>query len=294
MAIQVVPSTKPLGAEIRGVDLAHEPSDEAIGAVRDALNKYGVVCIRDQRLSPPQQMAFTRHLGPLQAHSEGAAYRLHEYPDVVVISNILQNGQPIGVVDAGQSWHSDISYSPLPPAYACLHALEVPQDESGEPLGDTRFASNAWAYETLEPEIRKRLETLRAYHSREIRPVSVVRDAQITEFDRVRCFEQPVVRVHPVTGRKSLYVNPTYTERLIGLDDKESKALLKFLFEHIVRDEVIYRHRGRAGDLLIWDDCAVLHHATADYALPQRRLIYRTTVEGTQPFGVADRPGNTG
>ncbi len=286
MNLQVFPSDKPLGAEIRGADLSVPLSASEVAAIQSALNQYSVIYFRGQRLAPPQQIAFTRNLGELQSRPAAAAHRLPEHPDILVISNIVENGKPIGVVEAGQYWHSDIPYAERPPAYSCLHAIEVPHDEQGRPVGDMMFVSSGWAYETLDESLRQRISGLEAYPTREKRNVSTLRRDQMTEFDNIPGRTHPVVRVHPVTGRKGIYVNATYTANVVGLAEYDSRQLLDALCRHITRPEVCFRHHWQVGDVLIWDDCAVQHHAVADYALPQRRLMHRTTVEGTVPFGV--------
>lgn len=284
MAMQVIPDSRPLGAEIRGLNLAAGITATEAVQVRAALNEHSVIYFRHQKLAPQQQIEFTKHLGPLQARPEQAAHRLADYPDILVLSNILESGKQIGVIEAGQYWHSDIPYAPLPPAYSCLHAIEVPHDEQGNALGDTMFASTIRAYDTLSESVKRRIDGLRAFQTRDARVVSLQRKMQDTEFDRIPGREQPVVRTHPVTGKRCVYVNQTYTSHIVGMAKEESDELLEFLCEHVTREDVRYRHKWQVGDVLIWDDCAVQHHAVGDYALPRRRLMYRTTVEGTAPF----------
>jgi taurine dioxygenase len=202
----------------------------------------------------------------------------------MIISNIQENGEPIGIVEAGQYWHSDASYSPKPPAYACLHAKEIPHAADGSPLGGTMFVSTSHAYDTLPTDIKDRLAGMRVLHSRDHRQFSALRTKSKNEYDAPgQELDQPVVRTHPVTGKKCLYVNQTYAVRLLGVSDSESEELLRYLIGHIIREEVRYTHRWAVGDLVIWDDCAVQHHAIGDYGLPQRRLVYRTVVDGTRP-----------
>lgn len=284
MAMTVEPSDKPAGAIIRGVDFAAGIDDACFARIRDALHQHAMICLRGQTLTPQQQVAFTRRLGPLQPYAPGGPFRLPDAPDVQLISNIYVNGAPIGIIEAGQYWHTDASYSASPPAYACLYAVEIPHDAAGEALGGTIFVNTSYAYETLPGDVKQRILGLRALHSRDHRQFSATRSRQKNEYDAPgQELDQPMVRTHPVTGRKCLYVNPTYTVKVLGMPDEEGAALLKMLHEHMIREETRYTHRWEAGDFVILDDCGVQHHAIGDYSLSQRRLIRRTAVDGTRP-----------
>ena len=257
-----------------------------------------VAVIRGQRITPAQQIAFTRRFGVLEPHVRKES-RLEEHPEILVVSNVLKDdGTPIGAQDAGRFWHSDQSYKREPSLLSALYAVEVPVKD-GRVLGDTEFASTLAAYDALPEDMKQRLARLKNVHSyryyraknraaqlqEEVRGAREVTEYELSD-DQIRSVpdvEAPVVRTHPVTGRKGLFLNEAHTSHIAGMPAAESEALLASLYRHIVKPEFIYRHSWRAGDLLMWDNCAVQHKATFDYRLPQRRLMYRTTVRGPVP-----------
>jgi taurine dioxygenase len=297
--IQVTRLGKHLGAEISGVDLSKPLDDDTFAQVSKAFFDNQVVVFRGQKLSPEQQIAFTRRFGVLEQHVRKES-RLPGYPEILVVSNLVkEDGTPIGAQDAGRFWHSDLSYKCEPSLLSALYALEVPVKD-GTVLGDTEFASTTAAYEALPEDMKKRLQALKNVHSyvyyrnknRKAQREEKVRTAgEVTEYelseDQLKAVpdtEAPIVRTHPVTGRKGLFVNEAHTSHIAGLPAAESEALLQKICAHVVQPEFRYRHRWQAGDLLMWDNVAAQHKATFDYALPLRRLMYRTTVRGTAPF----------
>ena len=287
--INVVPSSAPLGAEIQGVDLGANPGPASIQAIKDALHKYKVVVLRKQAITPDQQIAFSANFGTLEPH-ELPQYLVPGYKDLVRVSNVLDDeGQPIGMIDAGRVWHSDGHFLAKPNMYSMLCALEVPHDDAGNPLGATQFANSANAYQRLGPAMRERLGKLRSINSLSgvyaslHRAGAAKQRAPLTEAQK-REVEHPVIRTHPVTGEKCVYVSKAATLRILGLSEEESGALIDELSELIVRDDNVYTHRWAVGDVLIWDNCTTQHLAIGDYALPQRRLMHRTTVGGSATF----------
>ena len=277
----------PLGAEITGFDLTRDLDDAAFDEVVRTFHENAVLVFRGQRMSADEQIAFSRRFGELDVNVR-SEFNKDGRPEVLVLSNIVRDGKPIGVQDAGRYWHTDLCYLKRPARATFLHALEVPTQD-GEPLGDTLFASMTAAYDALEPDLKKRLEGLQAVQSYRYTYEKKAKDFKL----RPRLADRgddwippdvvhPVVRVHPYTGRKCLYVNEGYTTRILGVSEAESDALLKHLIEHAVQDRFIYRHKWRVGDLLMWDNCATQHKAIPDYALPQTRLIERTTVLGPE------------
>jgi taurine dioxygenase len=287
-----------LGAEIAGVDLRRPLDEVAFAAIADAFFEHQVVVFRDQELTPAQQIAFTRRFGELEQHVR-KEHRLAGYPEILVVSNVLdERGNAIGVQDAGRFWHSDLSYKQVPSLLSALYALEVPVRD-GVVLGSTSFASATAAYDALPEAEKRRLQGLRNVHSYRYyraRNVQAQKEEQArgartvqehapseAQLASVPDTEAPVVRTHPVTGRKSLFVNEAHTSRLVGLPEEEGAALLARLCAHIVEPEFRYEHRWRAGDLLMWDNVAVQHKANFDYELPLRRLMHRTTVRGSAP-----------
>jgi taurine dioxygenase len=287
-----------LGAEIAGVDLSRPLDEATFTAIADAFFEHQVVVFRDQALAPAQQVAFTRRFGELEQHVR-KEHRLAGYPEILVVSNLLdERGAAIGVQDAGRFWHSDLSYKQVPSLLSALYALEVPVRD-GVVLGGTSFASAAAAYDALDEGEKRRLQGLRNVHSyryyrarnvqaqkeEQARGARVVQEHAPSEAQlaSVPDTEAPVVRTHPVTGRKCLFVNEAHTSRIVGLPEEEGAALLARLCAHIVEPEFRYEHRWRAGDLLMWDNVAVQHKANFDYELPLRRLMHRTTVRGSAP-----------
>ncbi|MBR0663897.1 TauD/TfdA family dioxygenase [Roseomonas hellenica] len=279
-----------LGAEITGLDLAAGVTPEAVALVLESLHRYGVVVVRDQHLTPEEQLGFMGRLGPVKtsSYSRANAFCVPGYPDMMVISNIVENGRNIGLMDAGAMWHADGTHMARPDMYTALYALEVPQRD-GKPLGDTLFASTAEAYDALPDALRERVTGRRAVHSfahhiEKKRRLGDLRRPPLTEAQKAELpdVEHPVVARHPVTGRRTLFVTEGHTARIAGLAPEESDALLEELWAHIRRPEFIYRHSWRVGDLLIWDNRATQHLAIFDYGELRRRM-HRVETIGPVP-----------
>jgi taurine dioxygenase len=280
---EILPLAAPFGAELRGLDLTRALDDASFARIHRAHLEHHVLVFRQQRITPQQQVDFSRRFGPLQIHVLHQ-YGLAGHPEILVVSNIIENGQPIGLGDAGSYWHSDLSYKSLPSLGSMLHAQELPADG-----GDTLFADMHRAWETLPAELRRAVEGRRAEHSYlakydELRERNRFRPAltpaQIAE---VAPAVHPVVRTHPETGRKALFVSEHFTTRIVGLPDDESRELLAALFAHSVRPEHVLRHRWQAHDMVFWDNRSVMHLA-AGCPAEQRRRLHRTTIEGDLPF----------
>ena len=289
---------KHLGAEILDVDLSRPLEAGAFAEISDAFFEQQVVFFRGQKLTPSQQIAFTQRFGELEHHVR-KEHRLTGCPEILIVSNVVdERGAAIGVQDAGRFWHSDLSYKRVPSLLSALYALEVPVRD-GLVLGKTSFASATAAYEALPEDQQQRLRGLRNVHSyryyrakniqaqreEQARGARVVQEHPLNEeqLRSVPDVEVPVVRTHPVTGRKSLFINEAHTSRVLGLPEEEGAALLARLCAHIVQPEFRYEHDWRAGDLLMWDNVSVQHKANFDYDLPSRRLMHRTTVRGSIP-----------
>ena len=280
---EVRPFHAALGAELIGLDLAAPLPDADFARVHRAHLDHHVLVFRDQRITPRQQIDFSRRFGPLQIHVLHQ-FQLPGHPEVLVVSNIVENGRPIGLGDAGHYWHSDLSYKDKPSLGSLLHAQELPAEG-----GDTLFANMHLAWDTLPPALKTVVHGLRAEHSylakyEELRARSPWRpklsEAQIAE---VKPVEHPVVRTHPETGRPALFVSEHFTTRIVGLPEDESRDLLAQLFAHSVKPEHVYRHRWQPHDLVFWDNRSVMHLAagTPDHL---RRRLNRTTIEGDVPF----------
>lgn len=275
------------GAEISDIDLSQDLDDAAFAAIEKIYNESGVVLFRGQRITDEQHVRFSRRLGELEIHV------LKEYvkprnPELYVLSNIVENGKPVGIKDAGNYWHTDLSYTRAPSRGSIMYALEVPHAADGTPLGDTQFASTAAAYDALPEKMKERLASLKAVHrfwDRYIRERKAAgSDVVISDERRAGTPDvvHPIVRTHPFTGRKCIYVNEGFTIGIVGMADKEAQDLLKYLYAHCTQPQFTYRHSWKVGDLVMWDNCATLHRATVDFRLPQRRLMQRTTLKGTE------------
>lgn len=283
-----------LGAEISGVDLSRPLDDNTFAQVRNAFFDNEVVVFRNQKLTPELQIAFTRRFGALEAHVRKEA-RLGGHDEIFVLSNILdEHGKAIGAQDAGRYWHSDLSYKREPSMLSALYSVKVPIKD-GVALGNTYFASSTAAYAALPESMRTQLDTMRNVHSYreyrlknyaaqqedERRGIRTVQEHAPTpeQLASVPDTEMNVVRVHPVTGRKCLFVNEGHTSHMTGMTREESDRFLAQLYAHITQPEFVYGHSWREGDLLMWDNIALQHKATFDYD-PIPRLMYRTTVRG--------------
>ena len=280
MTIEIVPTGAAVGAEIRGVDLSRPLDEATFAAIDDAYNKYGVIFFRDQRVTPPQQVDFTRRFGEIEFNIFSERWSVPGSPEIVVVSNITADGKPIGIKRAGENWHSDMCYTARPPRGTMLYALEVP-DLFGLTLGDTEFASAAAAWDSLPDKMRQTIEGRLAVFDFTGRKRAF--PPKQSEIDRNPPVRHPVVRTHPGTGRKCLYVMRDDCTAIEGLEQPEAEALIAALADHIVKPAHVYRHRWQAGDLLMWDNCTVQHRAIQDYDMPQRRLMHRTTMGGAVP-----------
>ena len=259
------------GAELRGIDLARPLEERAVKALEGALAEHCVLFFRDQSMTPEQQKALGRRFGELHLHP--AWPRL--VPGHPEIMEIYADDKSKRV--AGEDWHSDVSCDPEPPLGTILYMLEVP------PVGgDTLFANMYAAWESLSAPMRRMLEGMTALHDGKYvyrgRYEGAVEEGKI--YPRS---EHPVVRTHPVSGRKALFVNRTFTTRIVQLAKQESDAVLAMLFEHLERPEFQCRFRWQPGSVAFWDNRCAQHHAMWDY-YPQRRRGLRVTIKGDAPF----------
>ena len=280
MSIEAIPTGAAIGAEIRGINLAHRLDDATFAAIEKAYNTHGVIFFRSQCLTPPQQVAFTRLFGEIEFNIFGERWSVPANPEIVVVSNIMEENRSVGVRRAGENWHSDMCYTARPPRGTMLYAIEIPELH-GLTLGDTEFASAQAAWEALPGPIRNRIEARRAVFDFAGRKRAVPPTQE--EIDRNPPMVHPIVRTHPYTGKKCLYVMRDDCIGIEGLEQDEAEALIAALADHIVKPAFVYRHQWRVGDLLMWDNCTVQHRAIQDYDLPQRRLMHRTTMGGSVP-----------
>jgi taurine dioxygenase len=285
MAIPVRKSEAACGAEIV-FDLSQPIDEAAFRELEGLFHDNIMVFFRDQRLSEDQHIAFSRRFGELEIHIV-KKYLLPGYPEILLISNVRNaTGEHIGLADAGFTWHTDTSYRRRPSRCSQLYAKEVPERD-GTPLGDTVFANTVAAYDALPEAMKRRLAGLQAIHRYAMRrriensPRPKLTAAQLAETPDIL---HPIVRTHPSTGRKALYVTAGECIGIEGMPEDEALDLIAELDAHCVRPEFCYRHRWRVGDLVMWDNASAMHLAICDYALPQRRLMHRTTVIGSEPF----------
>jgi taurine dioxygenase len=271
MAIEVKKVTPHCGAEIHGVDLARPLDDATFAEIEKALVEHTVIFFRDQTLTPEQHKALGRRFGELHIHP---AYPdlLPGHPEIMII-RADETSKRI----AGEAWHSDVSCDPEPPLGTILHMHELP------PVGgDTLFASMYAAYEALSPPMKRFLEGMTALHDGE----QAYRGRYEGVKDDGKAFpksEHPVIRTHPVSGRKVLFVNRTFTTRIVQLAKHESDAVLDLLYRHIETPEFQCRFQWRLGSIAFWDNRCAQHHAMWDY-YPHRRRGLRVTIKGDRPF----------
>jgi taurine dioxygenase len=281
--LEIRPLDDALGAEVLGLDLSQPLTPYELDRIHQAHLDRHVLVFRDMRITPAQQVAFSQRFGPLQIHVL-KDFQLAGHPEVLIVSNIKEDDKPIGLGDAGHFWHSDLSYKDKPSLGSMLHAQELPSEG-----GDTLFANQHTAYEALPQELKKLIAPLVAEHTylakyEELRARSPWRPKlSQQQLDEVKPVVHPVVRIHPETGRKALFVSEHFTTRIVGLPEDESRAVLDELFERSVRPEHVYRHQWAPHDMVFWDNRSVMHLAagTPDHL---RRKLFRTTIEGDAPF----------
>lgn len=273
--IEVRPIAGALGAEINGVDMAHDLDTEVVGEVRQALLDHLVIFLREQNATPHQQLAFARKFGePIEyPQLKGLA----ESPMITPVIKLEHERNNFGGI-----WHSDTTYLPIPPMGSMLLAREVP------PVGgDTMFANQYLAYEALSDGLKKTLEGLIGVSSSSKADVTRTREDAMKQAGagatpKQLDAEHPIVRTHPETGRKALYTSVAHTARIKGWTEKESLALLEFLWEHQIRPEFTCRFPWRVGSLAFWDNRCAMHYPINDYH-GFRRVMHRITLAGDKP-----------
>jgi taurine dioxygenase len=269
------------GIEVLGLDLRKSLPDAVIAELRKLWAEYGIVLLRAQDITPQQLIAYSRRFGELDLHETLVPFRHPEHPELFVLSTIPVDGKPSVSENVGRHWHSDLSYTTRPPLGSIFHALVLP-----EVGGDTMFASMHAAYDALSDKMKELIEGLEAVHdymgveNMKKRDPGLV--AQLRELNPP--VAQPLVRVHAETGRKALYLSEQMTKRIVGMTERESMPLLRFLFEHSVDPLFTYRHQWRPHDVIMWDNRSTMHLALADFAPGSARYCMRTTILG-QPSG---------
>jgi len=279
--LDVVPLTQHIGAEIRGIDLHEKPDEETIAAIHQAWLDHLVIIFPGQKLSQEDLVRVTHYFGEQAQHSRPAKYFPKGYssllPGIMLISNIRENGEPIGALPDGEMmFHHDMIHVEVPSKATLLYSVEIPS--SG---GNTLFASGYAAYDTLDPAIRDRLEGRLAEHHYNYGSTQKGDSRGTEAFGE--CVH-PVFRTHEETGKKAVYVNRLMTAGIVDMPQEENEPLLNAVFDHAEKPEFVYEHVWRVGDLLLWDNrCS--SHARTDFPSTERRLMLRTTVKGTvRPF----------
>jgi taurine dioxygenase len=289
MTMRIVPGSATLGARVEGLDLAQPLSASVFEQLLQALGRHGVLSYPKQDLTAAQLRAFSQNFGRLEVNVAGA-YQEPGLPEVMVLSNIVENGKPLGLADAGQDWHTDMSYNRMIAFTNVLYGLKIPQ-RGGQPLGNTEFCNMHAAYDGLPASWRHRLDGMTVLHDFDKfwemmrRERGSTRPA-LTPAQRAARppVSHPVFLAHPITGRRVLYANPGYAIRINEMDQKESDEALDFLFKHQTQPAFRHAHRWQVGDVLMWDNMGTIHNAIPDYRPDEPRLIKRCQVMATRFF----------
>lgn len=285
----IQPTGETLGATVTGVDLSRPLSDSDFATIIATLGRHGVLRFPDQQLDAPTLRDFSQRFGGLQSSVTGKL-GVPGMPEVGILSNILENGEPIGLADAGQDWHTDMTYNRTVGFANVLYAVKVPRRD-GKVLGATQFANMHAAYDDLDAALKEQLKDATATHDfnkfweeMRQRPGSI--RAALTEEQRAirPPSVHPVFLTHPITGRQVLYCNPGYAIRINELDEAQSDRVLKILFEHQLQSQYIYTHTWTERDVLMWDHIGTLHNAIPDYRPDEPRLMMRCQVMADRIF----------
>jgi taurine dioxygenase len=290
--MKIHPSGGAMGATIEGIDLAQPLSERDFKQILRALGEHGVLCFPMQQLATEEFVRFGRLFGELEIN---VANQFHEpgFPEVMVLSNMTADGKPVGLGDAGQGWHTDMSYSKEIALANVLYAIKVPARD-GRALGDTQFRNMHAAYDDLPADIKARLKGRTATHDfakfwdmMRARPGS--QRAPLTPEQRAKKppVSQPIFRTHPITRRTVLYCNPGYATCIDGMPEAESAELLRFLFQHQAQEKYFYAHQWSEGDVLMWDNIGTVHNALADYRADEPRYMRRLQIMATKDYALA-------
>jgi taurine dioxygenase len=285
--MQLIPSGRLLGAKIEGLDLSRPLEEGEVESVVQALGRYGVVCFPRQKLTARQQRDFAARFGELEINVASGPYQEPGIPEVMILSNIVKDGKPIGLADAGQDWHTDMSYSKTIAFANVLYALEVPR-RNGRCWARPSSAACTPPTKACPRISRPELDGMTVLHDfnkfwDKMRNEKGSKRPPLTEAQKKAKppVSHPIFLQHPITGRKVLYANPGYSMRINQLPQKESDEILAFLFEHQLKPEYRYRHEWAEGDVLMWENFGTIHNAIADYGPTEHRLVKRCQVMAT-------------
>jgi taurine dioxygenase len=290
--LQATPSGQGLGARVDNIDLSQPLSQEQYKTIEGLLGKHGVLWFSKQTLTSAQLKNFSSTFGTLEVNVANM-YQDPSIPEVMILSNKKVDGKPLGLADAGQDWHTDMSYSKMIAFTNVLYGLEIPHRD-GKPLGNTEFSNMRAAYLALPAELKQKLEGLTVLHDfnkfwENMRKQPGCTRPPLTEaqLKTKPPVSHPIFLTHPITGEKILYANPGYAMRINELPEKESDEILNFLFEHQLQPQFRYRHLWTAGDVLMWDNMGTIHNAVADYTPDEHRFIKRCQVMADRYFPLA-------
>lgn len=287
--MQIIPSGQTLGARVDGIDLGQPLSDTDRRAILRALGQHGVLCFPRQTMTADWLAAFGRRFGELEINVANA-YHEPDHPEMMILSNMRKDGKQLGANDAGQGWHTDMSYSRDIALANILHAQHVPH-RYGKPLGETQFRNMHAAYDDLPEALKQKLEGRTATHD-----FAKFWDMMVAKAGSTRKpltpeqratkppVSQPPFRTHPLTGRTVLYANPGYTMFIDDMDMQESGEILDFLFRHQERAEYLHAHHWTVGDVLMWDNIGTVHNAVGDYTAEEPRYMRRVQVMATLDY----------
>lgn len=274
LAFQTQPLSAALGTELVGLDLSKPMSDELFARVLDAWHSHLVILIRGQHLSEDEQVRFAERFGPISMSTRG--HYQSKNPAIMLISNIREDGKQIGALPDGEMhFHTDQCHQERPAMATMLYSIEVPSVG-----GNTLFANAYTAYETLPAATKQRIEGRKALNAYDYDAASTRRGTKVG--DGVPAYWHPMVRTHPATGRRALFINRLMTVAVEGLSDDEGEELLNTLFDHQEQRTFVYEHVWRPNDVLLWDNRCTLH-ARTDFSDKERRLMRRVAIRGEKP-----------
>lgn len=292
--MKIIPMPGTLGARVQEIDLSLPLMGAQTDALLLALGRYGVLEFPNQSLTTAQLKNFSQEFGSLYI-SPGGRAQAPGFPEIMILSNMVVNGQPLGLKDAGQSWHTDMSYAPVIALANILYGTTIPHRD-GKPLGDTQFRNMHAVYEDLPEDLKQRLADKTITHDfnkfwdmMRARPGSTRPPLSETERKARPPVSHPAFLTHPLTGRKVLYANPGYAIAINGLPKAQSDAILEQLFELQLQDKYLYSHKWSQDSVLMWDNIGTTHNAVADYGPDEHRYMQRCQVMADRLFG----PGGT-
>jgi taurine dioxygenase len=290
MMLTIEPTGAVLGATVQGIDLARPLGARDFGQILLALGRHGVLRFPGQHLDLGALKRFSEQFGEIQGGATRAPDPTREYPEIDILSNLKEGGKYIGSPDAGQDWHTDMTYREVPGFVNVLYGIRIPRRD-GKTLGGTEFSNMHAAYDALPTEVKTRLQGMTATHNIEkfwehMRQNRGSQRPPMTDEQRRRRppVVHPVFLTHPITGRKVLYCNPGFAVRINELSERDSDEMLDFLFTHQLQTQFRYTNVWAENDLLIWDHLGTLHRAIADYGPDEIRLIRRCQVMATKVF----------